>query len=244
MFFSASQSRVIALFLLLFAGWLVIVSNVRSLRGEVESLRLDLETFTLGETSRNPGSLEAEPSLGEKLELARLRAEISSLRVQRDELLAKKNEPGFDLNEFSAPIPAESWAFVGNSTPETCLQTLFGVLDQISQGASQDQLLGGLEYPIVRIRSSRNLPEGVSILTEAAHSLFGDLGQVISYQIGYHSESEGSVKTLLVRLNYANGTAQTKKLDFSRDLLAGEHGGWMIDLLVQVRGQHVFISSE
>ena len=233
--------RILAiLLLLLIAGsFLVLLRKNSALQEEIAALELRLASSQVT-SPKPPKTIETPPDLdqSEKLELMRLRGEVTLLRQQVQELSAERDatQSASVQQSFASPIPVEQWSRVGAATPQYAAQTLLNYLYLLNTSTNEAEVHTN-QPPRVGYYFPGHNSEQFTNTSALIATLLDRPGDIVSFQTGPAQPGEIDSSGYLpfmklpVRINYADGTSSTHTINMESQtrIRNGQYdriGGW------------------
>ena len=211
------------LLLFLIAGsFLVLLRKNSALQEEVTALESRLASLQVTSPTP-PKTIETPPDLdpSEKLELMRLRGEVTLLRRQVRELTAirgaTQSDPASE-HSFAPPIPVEQWARVGAATPQDAAQTLLNYLYLLNTSTNESEIHTNHPPRLGSYFPGHNSEQFTNTAALAA-TLLDRPRDIVSFQTGPAQPGEINFADYLpfmkvpVRINYADGTSSTQTIN-------------------------------
>ena len=211
--------------LLVGAAFLIILGKNRALRREIAVLEIRLagSNGEAGSKVRMPTEDPAQLGRSEKLELMRLRAEVTQLRSEMRQLSAERATTQTDssLERFSPPIPVEKWVRAGAATPEDAAQSLVNYLFKLNTSTNEIEIVTNHPPSLSSFYPQANR-EAFTNATALTASLLERADEIVSLQMGRARPGVGIpgendfdrmvYSEVPIRINYADGTSSTQHI--------------------------------
>jgi len=185
-----------AVVLFLCIAVLFLVRANRALRSEILSLRTsppasatNLEPEIIIRPPA-PASIQTPADREMKLELMRLRSEVTMLRQLSNQPSASSFSLGYEdkRDRFNLPIAKERWKNVGNATPHQAAQTLFWYLNEAWNGADPKVLDQSAPY-LITYHTTENLEDYPNLPKDLFMLVWDHAHRISSISIGSGAES-------------------------------------------------------